>query len=49
VPTPEQSTPVSPVEQENPTTTAQNSVTPSGQNLTVNFLDVGQGDSVLLE
>jgi competence protein ComEC len=30
-------------------TTAQNSVTPSGQNLTVNFLDVGQGDSILLE
>ncbi len=37
--TPEKSTP----------TTAKNSVTPSGQNLTANFLDVGQGDSILLE
>ncbi|MFZ2497407.1 lamin tail domain-containing protein [Methanosarcina sp.] len=37
--TPEKSTP----------TTAKNAGTPSGQNLTVNFLDVGQGDSVLLE
>jgi competence protein ComEC len=37
--TPEKSTP----------TTIQNAGTPSGQNLTVNFLDVGQGDSILLE
>ncbi len=28
--------------------TTQNSVTPSGQNLTVHFLNVGQGDSILL-
>jgi competence protein ComEC len=31
------------------TLTAQNTVTVSGQNLTVHFLDVGQGDSILLE
>ncbi len=37
--TPEKSTP----------TTIQNAGTPSGQNLTVNFLDVAQGDSILLE
>jgi len=36
-------------EQPTPTTPAQNGVTPSGQNLTVHFLDVGQGDSILLE
>ena len=30
-------------------TTAQNTVTQSGQNLTVHFLDVDQGDSILLE
>lgn len=35
-------------EQTTPTTT-QNTVTLSGQNLTVHFLDVGQGDSILLE
>ncbi len=35
-------------EQTSPTTT-QNTVTQSGQNLTVHFLDVGQGDSILLE
>jgi competence protein ComEC len=31
------------------TNTAQNVSTPSGQNLTVHFLDVGQGDSILIE
>ncbi|WP_410510113.1 lamin tail domain-containing protein [Methanosarcina hadiensis] len=36
-------------EQNTPTTTAQNTYTPSGQNLTVHFLDVGQGDSILIE
>lgn len=35
-------------EQTTPITT-QNTVTQSGQNLTVHFLDVGQGDSILLE
>lgn len=35
-------------EQTSPTTT-QNTVTQSGQNLTIHFLDVGQGDSILLE
>ncbi|WP_095645595.1 lamin tail domain-containing protein [Methanosarcina spelaei] len=35
-------------EQTSPTTT-QNTVTQSGQNLTVHFLDVDQGDSILLE
>lgn len=35
-------------EQTTPTTT-QNTVTQSGQNLTVHFLDVDQGDSILLE
>ena len=35
-------------EQTTPTTT-QNTVTISGQNLTVHFLDVDQGDSILLE
>lgn len=35
-------------EQTSPTTT-QNTVTISGQNLTVHFLDVDQGDSILLE
>lgn len=35
-------------EQTNPTTT-QDTVTQSGQNLTVHFLDVDQGDSILLE
>lgn len=35
-------------EQMSPTTT-QNTVTQSGQNLTVHFLDVDQGDSILLE
>jgi len=35
---------------EQPTpSTAQNTVTLSGQNLTVHFLDVGQGDSILIE
>lgn len=38
-----------PSEQPTPTTTPQNSFTPSGQNLTVHFLDVGQGDSILIE
>ena len=47
-PTTEQSTPASSVEQTTPTTT-QNYGTPSGQNLTVHFLDVGQGDSILIE
>jgi beta-lactamase superfamily II metal-dependent hydrolase len=32
---------------EQPTTTAQNTFTPSGQNLTVHFLDVGQGDMTM--
>ncbi|AYK15411.1 MAG: lamin tail domain-containing protein [Methanosarcina flavescens] len=37
-------------EQTSPSTVAaQNTVTVSGQNLTVHFLDVGQGDSILLE
>ncbi|MGB9941248.1 MBL fold metallo-hydrolase [Methanosarcina sp.] len=30
-------------------TTVQNSSAPAGQNLTVHFLDVGQGDSILIE
>ena len=30
-------------------TTAQNASTPADQNLTVHFLDVGQGDSILIE
>lgn len=47
--TAEEATPVSPVEQTTPTTTAQNTYTPSGQNLTIHFLDVGQGDSILIE
>lgn len=47
--TAEESTPVSPVEQTTPTTTAQYAGDPSGQNLTVHFLDVGQGDSILIE
>ncbi len=38
VPTPKQSAPIT-----------QNTITPSGQNLTVHFLDVGRGDSILLE
>jgi beta-lactamase superfamily II metal-dependent hydrolase len=36
-------------EQSTPTTTPQNTFAPSGQNLTVHFLDVDQGDSILLE
>ena len=44
-----QPTPASSVEQTTPTTTNQNDNTPSGQNLTVHFLDVGQGDSILIE
>ena len=36
-------------EQATPTITTQNTVTLSGQNLTVHFLDVDQGDSILLE
>ena len=48
-PVPEQPTPASSVEQTTPTTTNQNDNTPSGQNLTVHFLDVGQGDSILIE
>ncbi|WP_410507715.1 hypothetical protein RSJ42_13015 [Methanosarcina hadiensis] len=36
-------------EQSAPKTTSQNAFTPSGQNLTVHFLDVGQGDSILIE
>ena len=32
-----------------PTTAAQNASTPSGQNLTIHFLDVDQGDSILIE
>ncbi|KKG13066.1 lamin tail domain-containing protein [Methanosarcina sp. 2.H.A.1B.4] len=36
-------------EQPTPTTTAQNAGSPSGQNLTIHFLDVGQGDSILIE
>ncbi|WP_292382144.1 lamin tail domain-containing protein [Methanosarcina sp. UBA289] len=35
-------------EQTTPTTT-QDTITLSGQNLTIHFLDVGQGDSILLE
>lgn len=35
--------------QPSPTPTAPNTGTPSGQNLTVHFLDVGQGDSILLQ
>lgn len=46
-PTTEQSTPASSIEQIAPTTT-QNTVSSSGQNLTVHFLDVGQGDSILI-
>ena len=38
-----------PSEQSTPSTTAQNTGTPSGQNLTVHFLNVGQGDSILIE
>ena len=34
---------------EQSTPTDQNTGTPSGQNLTVHFLDVGQGDSILIE
>lgn len=49
VPTDEESTPLSPVELTTPTTTSQNTFTPSGQNLTIHFLDVGQGDSILIE
>jgi beta-lactamase superfamily II metal-dependent hydrolase len=36
-------------EQSAPTATTQNAITPSAQNLTVHFLDVGQGDSILIE
>jgi beta-lactamase superfamily II metal-dependent hydrolase len=36
-------------EQLTPTTNAQNAGALSGQNLTVHFLDVGQGDSILIE
>ena len=36
-------------EQSTPTATTQNTVAPSGQNLTIHFLDVGQGDSILIE
>ncbi|RXA20579.1 MBL fold metallo-hydrolase [Methanosarcina sp. MSH10X1] len=36
-------------EQTTPITTTQNTVTESGQSLTVHFLDIGQGDSILLE
>jgi beta-lactamase superfamily II metal-dependent hydrolase len=38
-----------PSEQPTPTTNAQNTYTPSGQNLTIHFLDVDQGDSILIE
>lgn len=38
-----------PVEQTTPTTETQNASTTSGQNIPVRFLDVGQGDSVLVE
>lgn len=40
-PTAEEPIAVSPLEQTTPTTAAQNIFTPSGQNLTIHFLDVG--------
>ena len=45
--TPAKETPTA--EQSAPTTANQNEKTPAGQNLTVHFLDVGQGDSILIE
>lgn len=49
---PAEETPIAEQPTELPTTeqtSAQNTFTPSGQNLTVHFLDVGQGDSILIE
>ena len=37
------------VEQTTPTITNQSEESPAGENLSVHFLDVGQGDSILLE
>ncbi|MDR7665504.1 lamin tail domain-containing protein [Methanosarcina sp. Z-7115] len=45
--TPAKETPTA--EQSAPTTANQNEKTPSDQNLTVYFLDVGQGDSIVIE
>ncbi len=42
-------TPVETASEQTSPTTTQNTVTQSGQNLTVHFLDVDQGDSILLE
>jgi len=47
--TTEQLTPAPTTEQPTPIITNQNGELPAGENLTLNFLDVGQSDSILLE
>lgn len=47
--TDQKETPIETASEQTTPTTTQDTVTISGQNLTIHFLDVDQGDSILLE